>query len=250
LRKQVTIVNKYDIIIILIVILNGGCSRATLDKNSGMPTEVDFAKGEYVCSSDESIINSLHVKAFDAATPGLLNSMGVKSLSNHELRLIGATRVSGYCADHIDEFRTPIIHFGTGVTLMIDQERLSPYPKKYHPRNLIEVTDSHPMISTHKFIQAVDIGGGHESKASMTNFIGVWHKDGHSIITPYRKNDSGDFYVHNALFELDKPVVGIQFFHHLDTPSGLIQLLQKDGDDRILLEFIWVYKRLFSDNAM
>jgi len=81
----------------------------------------------------------------------------------------------------------------------------------------------------------------------VTEFIGAWTQNGKSIITPYRKSNSGIFHFYGDLLELDKIVLGIRFLHHLDTPSGLIQILQRDGGDRILLEFIWIYGGLFLD---
>jgi len=240
-------VKIYALIVTLIILINGTCFAGILDESKDAIRDGEGVEKIALCNDMESVIKSLRIQRYDASVSGLLNSLGVRVLMNHGLHLVGVTRISGYCASHIDEFRDPIIHLDTGITLMIDQGQVFPYSKKYYPRFFVGANDAYPEIPFRKFIQAIDIGGGHREQDIVTEFIGAWTQDEKSIITPYRKLSSGIFHFYDDLLELDKVVLGIRFLHHLDTPSGLIQILQRDGGDRILLEFIWVYGDLFLD---
>jgi len=239
---------KNAIIIFLVCMVCTTCTTISPDKLSEI--QQGLTASDSVCYDTQFLTRSLHIQKLDEegeTTSELLNSLGIKVIPDRSVRLVAATRISGHCSGHIDEFRIPIIHFDTGATLLIDQGQFFSYSKEYYPINFIDINDAHPEISSRRFIQAIDIGGGHKSKGLMINFIGAWISNKRSIITPYKKLNSGVFYVYDDLLELDKVVSGIRFLHHLDTPSGLIQILQEDGGDKILLEFMWVYSDLFSE---
>jgi len=203
-----------------------------------------------VCRNAQELANSLRIQELNlegVTETELLDSLDIKILQNHDLHLVGARRISGECLDHLDEFRTSILHFDTDITLRINQDHISTYQIKPDPRNFINANDAHPAIPSRHFIQAIDTGGGHMSKDSMTQFIGVWVKNEKYIITPYKKQTSGAFYVYNDLLELENTVISIRFMHHLHAPSGIIYLALRDGTDIILINFTWSYWKLFSD---
>jgi len=240
-------VKTHTLSVTLIFLANGFFFGGIPGKSEDATLSSSFTEKSTLCTHMEPVVNSLKIQRLDASKSESLNSLGIKTFLDHGLSLVGATRITGYCAVHIDEFRAPIIHLDTGITLIIDQDRISPYLKEYYPRFFISENDAHPVIPLRKFIQGIDMGGGHRSKELMVDFIGAWTQNEKSIITPYKRSNSGDFHLYGDLLELDKMVLSVRFLHHLDTPSGLIQILQGDGDDRILLEFIWIYGGLFSD---
>jgi len=61
----------------------------------------------------------------------LLISMGVNVSQNHSLRLVNAHRISGKCANHLNDVNLSIFHFDTDITLMLnDNNILAPSHKK------------------------------------------------------------------------------------------------------------------------
>jgi len=82
-------------------------------------------------------------------------------------------------------------------------------------------------------------------------FIGVWQQDEESIVIPYRKTLSGHIHIGDNLFLIERKIISINFFPHIDTPSGSIQILFQDEEDRVSLAFIWIYRNeeLFFDET-
>jgi len=237
------------IIAMIFLMLNGGCSSVTPGSESGAVMSVDLTEEMDVCSNEESLINSLQVQEFDVNDPRVFDLLGIKIFQSYGLRLVEASRISGSCAGRIDEFSIPVIHFDTGVVLMLSGDKISTYPKDYYPVNFIVPDDAHPVIPSRHFIQAISMMGVHRSKDLVAGFIGAWGKNGGAIITPYKKKYSGAFHVYDDLIELGKTVIGIRFMGHLHGVSGTIQLLLEDGEDRLVMSFIWNHWGVFIDDA-
>jgi len=240
---------KKNTITMLFFMTISACNSIT-QKDLLEPHLESTSEASSVCHNAQELANSLHIQELNlegVSETELLDSLGINILQHHDLHLVGARRISGECLDHLDEFRTSILHFDTDITLRINQDHISTYPIKPDPRNFINANDVHPAISSRHFIQAIDIGGGHMSKDSMTQFIGVWVENEKYIITPYKKQTSETFYVYNDLLELKNTVISIRFMHHLHAPSGIIYLALRDETEIILINFTWSYWRLFSD---
>jgi len=157
-------VKMYALLVMLIMLVNGACLGECRDESKDVIRSEEGEEKITLCNDAESVVRSLRIQRFDASVSELLNSLGIKVLLNHGLYLVGAARISGNCAAHIDEFRDPIIHLDTGITLMVDQGQIFPYLKKYYPRFFIGANDAHPAIPFRNFVQAIDIGGGIEGR--------------------------------------------------------------------------------------
>jgi len=243
---------KNIIAIMLLCLTTTACISITQKYPSEMGLGSTQKKIDAVCLDAQELANSLHIQELNLESESeteLLNSLGITILQNHGLRLVGAKRISGECIEHLDEFRTTLLHFDTGVTLRINQDHITTYPIKPDRLNFINANDAHPTISFRHFIQAIDIGGGHMGKDSMTRFIGVWIENEKYIVTPYKKQDSGTFRVYDDLIKFEKTVLGIQFMNHIHGRSGLMQFILEDESAKILIELTWIYWKLFSDET-
>jgi len=243
---------KNAIITALLCLTATACTSVIRKTPSEMELELTSKETSATCFNAQTLANSLHIQELDLKDKSeteLLDTLGIKTLQNYGLHPVGARRVSGECVKHLDEFYTAILHFDTGITLQINQGNFTPYPTIHDLLNFIDIDDAHPTIPSRNFIQAIDIGGGHVNKNAMTKFIGAWIENKKYIITPYKKAPSETFHVYNDLLESEKPVLSIRFMHHLHTPSGVIFLIQENGAERILVNFIWTYSDLFSNDV-
>jgi len=244
---------KKNMIVIILSCLPGGACISVVQEQPSNPVRKPVpVETDATCHNAQTLADSLHIQELDVKGESgaeLLDSLGIRMLQDRGFDPIRARRIGGECIDHLDEFMTVLLHFDTGIILRIEQGNLAPYPIKREIRNFIDIDDAHPELPARRFIQAIDTGGGNLRKDAMSRFVGVWLENGRYIMTPYKKQASGAFRVYNDLLESGKPVLGIRFMHHLDTPSGVIFLVLKDGDERILINFIWTYLNLFVDET-
>jgi len=235
---------KNTAIIALSFLINGACTSILPDQSSMSNAGPTLAATNPACSNMQTLVDLLHVQRLDiegGLKDELLDSTGVNVSPDHSLRLVTAYRISGECSSHLDDINLSIFHFDTDITLMLNDEgMLVPYPRKYSPRNVVADNDTHPEKHPYRFVGAIEVGWG--------VFIGEWRKNERSILMPYRKTAAGEIHVGDNLFSIERKIISVRFLPHIDTPSGAIQILFQDGNDRVSLSFIWIYQNegLFS----
>jgi len=232
-------VKKYTIAAILFFLI----SDVAFGKASGMAMKAMPTEKSETCNDAGLLANSLHVQRFEVkerfdvrerSKNELLKLLGVKVNQEQNLYFFDARRISGECVAHLDDINLSIHHFDTGVTLIINDEgSFIPNPKRYRRRPVVSREDAHPEIAQRQFIEAVEIGWGY--------FVGIWEQNGKSIMTYYKEIPSGEFRVHDDMLISDSRILIIRRVPHLDTPSCAIQILLQNNNDRVVLDFIWVF---------
>jgi len=236
-------VKKCTIAATLFFLINGAYSGVALGKASATSVKATSTGKSEICNDTESLANSLRVQIFDAREDfdsegiienELLKLLGVKLNQEQILFFSGAKRISGYCVDHLDDINFSIHHFDTGISLVINDEgAFIPNPKQYRRRPVVGRDDAHPEIVRRQFVEAVEVGWGY--------FVGIWKENEKSILAYYKETPSREFRVHGDILESEAEILIVRRSPHLDTPSCAIQLLLRDGNDRVALNFIWLF---------
>jgi len=249
------IMKKCMFISVMTLMANGACFGYALD----MPQDMAAAGGRVICSNAQTLANSLRAHRYDMEgvfnkeekfDDELLRSLDMKVIQRQKLYFAGATRISGECANHLIDVRGSNYHFCANITLVINNDGLFvPYTKKYGARFFVGYNDPHPGRTQYHFVKAIEVGSGYGREDLMRNFIGIWTRNGRSILTPYKKISSESFYLYDDLLEFDREILNVSFFPHVDTLSGTVQVLLKNGGDRVSLSFWWTYGRLFLDGV-
>jgi len=240
---------KPSTIMLACCLFTGTSAAIAPDQLSQTRPESPVATTDSMCHDTDALARSLHIQRLywrDQSEAGLdtelLNALGVDVLQPRRLSLVSARRISGECVGHLDAVNSTVFHFDTDITLVLNNEGiLVPHTRPYRPRFIITPDEAHPERARHHFVKAIEAGTGLiEYKDRATHFIGEWNKNGTSILSPYRKNTSGRFRIHRDLLAFKNNILFIGFLPHLNTPSGTIQIILQDGDDRILFSFIWL----------
>jgi len=205
-------------------------------------TEVKGAAVESTaCDDMQSIINSLRVQRFEAegefdvkelAESEVLKLLGVHVIPTQSLYFEEANRVSGECVSRLDAVSLSNYHFDTGLALILTRDGVFiPHPRRYTPKPMIGQDDPHPERELYQFVGAVEIGWGY--------FVGIWERDGKSVMTYYRKMPTGEFRIQHDMLESETKILAISRFPALDSPSFSLQIVLQDKNDRTVLDFIW-----------
>jgi len=243
--------NKNTIIITLFYIINETCFAATPNILLSQNQTTTTLETDSVCRDTNKLVESLHIQRLylrDESEAGfeaeLLKSLDIEILQHQGLYLVNARRISRECAGHLDDVDGSIFHFDTNITLTLtDEGDFVPHARPYRPRFIIGHDDIHPERMKYYFIEATEVGYGNtEYKDKMTRFIAVWTQNEKSVITPYKKDNFGEFIIYDDLILFKNKTPSIRFFPHLhNAPSGHIKILLQDGRDRISLGFNWWY---------
>jgi len=241
-------VKKHGPIMVLLFLISGFCSGAIFDDPSGTSMNTAAMGENAACNNTQEVANSLHVQRFTAeeefdtekrSKNELLRSLRVEVNPKQHLYFTSATRISGECAIHLNDINLSIYNFDTGITLVLNREgSFVPYPGQYRQRPAVGRGDAHPEVAQRQFVGAVKIGWGY--------FVGIWEQDGKSILTYYKEMSTGEFRIYDDMLESESKILIVRRFPALDSPSSAIQVLLQDGDDRVVLRFMWIYGELFS----
>jgi len=237
------------IITALVCMLTGACTATALEPALQAAPAPALPETDPTCRDPQALARVLRLEDIYTEQDGpeaaaeLLESLGVDLLQKKGLSLVEATRISGECVEHLEHVNTGIYLFDTGVILDREDGAFIPYSKIDYPWHFITSDDEHPERVLHRFVKAVDLDYILvDYKDGASRFIGVWDRDGVSVVTPCQKGSHEEFIVYDDIIVSKSNISSIGFFpNHHQAPGGYMQVLLKSGDDHILLAFNWWY---------
>jgi len=202
------------------------------------------ATTDSICLDVEMLSRSVHFKTSywkeNESEIELLNSLGVGILPDNGIRLMSISYIDGECLEHLQDVTRSLLYFDTGVILeRTDKGAITPVlglrdAPEY--RHTISPDAPHPERNSYQFIEAIGTGWGHS--------IGVWEKNGSSIVTLYESHIPGKFHLLHDLLLFQNKMINIKATGHIHNPSVTLWLLLENGENIMSLTFFVYMPRL------